>query len=102
MCADFIQLLQQHTWRGNIRELRNLLERACILSEHSVLEVENLPWDFHQNLQQSSNGMLSLRDMEKRHISRMLEHTQGNKTRAAELLGIGLTTLYAKIKEYSL
>ncbi|WP_353483898.1 sigma-54 dependent transcriptional regulator [Haliscomenobacter sp.] len=102
MCADFIQLLQQHTWRGNIRELRNLLERACILSEHSVLEVENLPWDFHQNLQHSSEGLFSLRDMEKRHISRMLEHTQGNKTRSAELLGIGLTTLYAKIKEYSL
>jgi two-component system, NtrC family, response regulator len=102
MCADFIQLLQQHTWRGNIRELRNLLERACILSEQSVLEVENLPWDFHQNLQHSSEGLFSLRDMEKRHISRMLEHTQGNKTRAAELLGIGLTTLYAKIKEYSL
>jgi len=102
MCADFMQLLQQHTWRGNIRELRNLLERACILSEHSVLEVENLPWDFHQNLQHSSEGLFSLRDMEKRHISRMLEHTQGNKTRAAELLGIGLTTLYAKIKEYSL
>jgi DNA-binding NtrC family response regulator len=102
MCAEFIQLLQQHTWRGNIRELRNLLERACILSEHSVLEVENLPWDFHQNLQHSSEGLFSLRDMEKRHISRMLEHTQGNKTRTAELLGIGLTTLYAKIKEYSL
>ncbi|AEE54300.1 sigma-54-dependent transcriptional regulator [Haliscomenobacter hydrossis] len=102
MQAHFSDLLQQHHWRGNIRELRNVLERACILSEKALLEVENLPWDFHQNLNHSSEGLLSLRDMEKRHISRMLEHTHGNKTRAAELLGIGLTTLYAKIKEFNL
>ncbi|MBK9489297.1 MAG: sigma-54-dependent Fis family transcriptional regulator [Haliscomenobacter sp.] len=102
MHAHFSDLLQHHHWRGNIRELRNVLERACILSEQALLEVENLPWDFHHNLNHSSEGLVSLRDMEKRHISRMLEHTQGNKTRAAELLGIGLTTLYAKIKEFNL
>ena len=102
MHAHFSDLLQHHHWRGNIRELRNVLERACILSEQAQLEAENLPWDFHHNLNHSSEGLVSLRDMEKRHISRMLEHTQGNKTRAAELLGIGLTTLYAKIKEFNL
>lgn len=98
---DFLKALQQHQWRGNIRELRNTIERACILSETSQLESDSLPWDF---LHQSNNtsGIMSLKEVEKRHILRMLEHTQGNKTQTAELLGIGLTTLYAKIKEYQL
>jgi two-component system, NtrC family, response regulator len=97
---EFLKALQRHQWRGNIRELRNTIERACILSETSQLESDSLPWDF---LHQPSGGIImSLREVEKRHISRMLEHTQGNKTQTAELLGIGLTTLYAKIKEYQL
>lgn len=98
----FLQALQQHQWRGNIRELRNILERACILSETSQLDVDSLPWDFLQHQNHINENLLSLREVEKRHISRMLEHTQGNKSRSAELLGIGLTTLYAKIKEYQL
>lgn len=98
----FLQALQQNQWRGNIRELRNILERACILSENSQLDVDSLPWDFSQHQNHVSENLLSLREVEKRHISRMLEHTQGNKSRSAELLGIGLTTLYAKIKEYQL
>lgn len=99
---DFLKALQQHQWRGNIRELRNTIERACILSETSQLESDTLPWDFLHQVNSSTTGVLSLREVEKRHISRMLEHTQGNKTQTAELLGIGLTTLYAKIKEYQL
>lgn len=98
----FLQALQQHQWRGNIRELRNILERACILSETSQLDVDSLPWDFSQHQDHVNENLISLREVEKRHISRMLEHTQGNKSRSAELLGIGLTTLYAKIKEYQL
>ena len=99
---DFLKALQQHHWRGNIRELRNTIERACILSETSQLESDNLPWDFLHQANSGITGVMSLREVEKRHISRMLEHTQGNKTQTAELLGIGLTTLYAKIKEYQL
>lgn len=100
---EFTTALQQHHWRGNIRELRNIIERACILSESSQLEKDALPWDFNQTPSDDTHAkLLSLRDLEKRHIARMLEHTQGNKTHAAELLGIGLTTLYAKIKEYQL
>ena len=98
----FLKALQQHQWRGNIRELRNILERACILSETSQLDVDSLPWDFLQHHDHVNENLLSLREVEKRHISRMLKHTQGNKSRSAELLGIGLTTLYAKIKEYQL
>ncbi|MDX2068132.1 MAG: sigma-54 dependent transcriptional regulator [Haliscomenobacter sp.] len=99
---EFLKALHQHQWRGNIRELRNTIERACILSETSQLESDSLPWDFLQPSSNTTSGILSLREVEKRHISRMLEHTHGNKTQTAELLGIGLTTLYAKIKEYQL
>ncbi len=99
---DFLKALQQHQWRGNIRELRNTIERACILSETSQLESDSLPWEFLQQTNDSITGVMSLREVEKRHISRMLEHTHCNKTQTAELLGIGLTTLYAKIKEYQL
>lgn len=100
--SDFLKALQQHQWRGNIRELRNTIERACILSETSQLESDSLPWEFLQQTNDSITGVMSLREVEKRHISRMLEHTHCNKTQTAELLGIGLTTLYAKIKEYQL
>lgn len=99
---DFLKALQEHQWRGNIRELRNTIERACILSETSQLESDSLPWDFSHQPSGDTSGIMSLRELEKRHISRMLEHTRGNKTQTAELLGIGLTTLYAKIKEYQL
>ena len=99
---DFLKALQHHQWRGNIRELRNTIERACILSETSQLESDSLPWEFLQQTNDSIIGVMSLREVEKRHISRMLEHTHCNKTQTAELLGIGLTTLYAKIKEYQL
>ncbi|WP_373550371.1 sigma-54-dependent transcriptional regulator [Haliscomenobacter sp.] len=99
---DFLKALQQHQWRGNIRELRNTIERACILSETSQLESDALPWDFLHQVNSDITRVMSLREGEKRHISRMLEHTHGNKTQTAELLGIGLTTLYAKIKEYQL
>ncbi|MBK7476224.1 MAG: sigma-54-dependent Fis family transcriptional regulator [Haliscomenobacter sp.] len=100
----FLDKLQQHNWRGNVRELRNIIERACILAEGDVLGIEHLPLDI-QNEQWAPRPMpssLSMAEMEKHQISKVLAYTEGNKTKAAELLGIGLTTLYAKIKEYGL
>lgn len=96
---DFIRALQQRQWKGNIRELRNVIERAVILSESPVLDASLLPFEF-PSAQHSPS--FSLADMEKQHIIRVLQHTKGNKTKTAELLQIGLTTLYAKIKEYGI
>jgi two-component system NtrC family response regulator len=104
MSPEFLQHLQQHEWKGNIRELKNIIERAVILTDTPQLTVDNLPAEF-QVTSFSSNGPLSAFDLasvEKLHIQRVLNHTKGNKTEAAHLLNIGLTTLYRKIEEYRL
>ncbi|MBC9933708.1 sigma-54-dependent transcriptional regulator [Chitinophaga qingshengii] len=101
MSPAFLQALQQHSWKGNIRELRNVLERAAILTDTDILDVSSLPFDFQQGTDNASSS-LRLADMERSHIIRVLAHVKGNKTKAAELLDIGLTTLYNKIKEYNI
>jgi two-component system, NtrC family, response regulator len=104
MSAEFTEHLQHHTWKGNIRELKNVIERAVILSNSSELTVDSLPIEL-QTLSHKDHGSLSAFDLtsvEKLHIQRVLIHTKGNKTEASKLLNIGLTTLYRKIEEYGL
>lgn len=103
MNREFLEQLVNHEWKGNIRELKNVIERAVILATETELSLANLPLDFltiHQKGQALSAFELS--SMEKLHIQRVLNHTQGNKMAAARLLNIGLTTLYRKIEEYKL
>jgi two-component system NtrC family response regulator len=95
---DFMKALQNHTWKGNIRELKNVIERSVILS-NGELDTSLLPPDFSAD---DDTSIYSLADIEKRHIKKILDFTEGNKTKAAKLLGIALTTLYQKIKEYNL
>lgn len=101
---DCLQALEAHGWKGNIRELKNVMERAVILCEGDSLSLQDLPHDFqhlsHPNPSQLS--AFSLASAEKLHIQKVLNHTQGNKTKTAELLGIALTTLYRKLEEYKL
>lgn len=97
-------LLQAHEWKGNIRELKNVLERAVILSDNELMP-EHLPLDIQLTSHHSSPHILSAFDLasvEKLHIQRVLNHTKWNKAEAARLLNIGLTTLYRKIEEYKL
>lgn len=101
MTPAFLQALQQHSWKGNIRELRNVIERAAILTDTDILDTPVLPLDFQQGSAEEHSS-LRLADMEKKHIIRVLAHAKGNKTKAAELMEIGLTTLYNKIKEYNI
>lgn len=103
MNKEFITHLTEHEWKGNIRELKNVIERAVILTNDAELTTANLPLDF-QALQQKGRPMsaFELASIEKLHIQRVLNHTKGNKMAAARLLNIGLTTLYRKIEEYQL
>ncbi|HTS45597.1 MAG TPA: sigma-54 dependent transcriptional regulator [Puia sp.] len=104
MSKEFLEHLQHHEWKGNIRELKNIMERAVILATSPRLSVENLPLEL-QVINHKAHGTLSAFDLasvEKLHIQRVLNHTRGNKTEAAKLLNIGLTTLYRKIEEYGL
>lgn len=97
---EAIQLLQQHAWKGNIRELRNVLERATIMTDGDTILPEHLPFEIQK--QSTGSSSLTLTSVEKDHIQKVLRHTGGNKTKTAVLLGIGLTTLYRKMEEYGL
>ena len=101
---EFVEALKQYPWPGNIRELKNVIERACIICNTNELTSEDLPFDFRFNSSSTDSGDLihSLARAEKLHIQKILAYADGNKTKAAKLLGIGLTTLYAKIKEYDI
>jgi two-component system NtrC family response regulator len=98
MNAAFLKALEQHPWKGNIRELKNVIERSVILADDELTE-SVLPSDFAID---ESRNSFELAVADKHHILKVLRHTQGNKTQAAKLLGIALTTLYQKIKEYNL
>ncbi len=95
---SFIKALEQHAWKGNIRELKNIIERSVILSEGELTE-NILPPDFAS---EENSNVFDLSFIEKNHIRKVLAYTNNNKTQTAKLLGIGLTTLYQKIKDYNL
>jgi len=95
MSDDFLQSLTQHQWRGNIRELKNVIERVVILADGQVIETDLLPTEF--NITDVEKDMLDLKIIEQQHIYKVLNHTHGNKAEAARLLNIGLTTLYRKL-----
>ncbi|MGF7037824.1 sigma-54-dependent transcriptional regulator [Mucilaginibacter lappiensis] len=97
----FFKLLNQHKWNGNIRELKNVMERVIILMDEPVLTPKLLPFEFH-NGGSYDLVALDLDSVEKHHIRRILKYARGNKTEAARILGIGLATLYRKIDEYHL
>jgi two-component system, NtrC family, response regulator len=101
MSSGFLEKLKTYSWKGNIRELKNTMERIVILSDNSILTAEELPFEIKSSTFVSSTS-LALADIEKQHIQRVLEHTKGNKTEAARLLNIGLTTLYRKLEDYKL
>jgi two-component system, NtrC family, response regulator len=97
---EFLSALKQHPWKGNIRELKNVIERAVIMAEGEQLSFESLPYDFDVSNIQGS--VFALDEVEKAHIRKVLAYAKGNKTEAARLLNIGLTTLYRKLEEYKL
>lgn len=99
---DFIEKLQTYSWKGNVRELKNVIERAIIMSD-DLLTTDVLL--FGQT--SATNGAIitpltSLAEVEKYHMKRVLAHTENNKSETAKILGIGLTTLYRKMQEYEL
>lgn len=103
MTPEFVQALETNLWRGNIRELKNVIERSVILSEGGILGVEGLPFgerEYREGASVLSN--FSMSNMERQHIQRVLKHTNGNKAEAARLLEIGIATLYRKIEEYKI
>ena len=101
---DYVRILKRYPWKGNVRELRNVVERSLIISDGDTLTADTLPLTI-QNPQDNTDSSYSgfdLDGVEKMHIRKVLKYTNGNKTETSRLLGIGLTTLYRKIEEYGL
>lgn len=101
----YLEALKLHNWKGNIRELKNVIERSVILTEGNELTTDTLPIDFEKLQEGSKGSTLSAFDLasaEKIHIQKVLNYTNGNKTETAKLLNIALTTLYRKLEEYKI
>ncbi len=100
------RLLLEHAWPGNARELRNVMERAVVVCDGDLLTARHLPRELAAHAPVAAAGPvdhpagISLDEAEKRLILRTLETTRGNKTRAAEVLGISVRTLHNKLHRY--
>jgi transcriptional regulator with PAS, ATPase and Fis domain len=98
----FVEALTSYDWPGNIRELRNTLERALILHRGQVIDIEQLPHEIRRPTPKISsppegNAIVLLRDLETEQIERALEAAGHNRTRAAQSLGISLSTLKRRL-----
>lgn len=102
--SQALQLLINYSYPGNVRELENIIERAVALTDSDHIRVPDLPEDLQQlelDIIQGE-GLLSLEEIERRHIARVLEKTGYNKSLTAQILNIPRTTLWRKMKEYKL
>jgi len=101
-----LELLRAHAWVGNVRELRNVIERAVIVTTDDTLRADHLPDELRGEettlADRPQGGLLTLAEAEARHIARVLSHTHGQIGAAAEILGIHRNTLTRKMKEYGL
>ncbi|MFI5212242.1 MAG: sigma-54-dependent transcriptional regulator [Ignavibacteria bacterium] len=96
----FVKELRKYPFRGNIRELKNIIERAVIIASNNELTADLLPVDVINS--QPGASSKSLNEIEKGHILKILAENEGNKTQTAKALGIGTATLYRKLKEYGI
>jgi DNA-binding NtrC family response regulator len=110
--SEVMDAFRKHAWPGNVRELRNVLERAVIMAGEGTIQMAHLPYDFGVSVGSRPPAQIfepesvrlpvgtTVSEAEKALIQLTLQHTKNNKTRAAEILGISLKTLFNKLKEY--
>ncbi len=89
--------LAAHTWPGNVRELENVISAACIMANGPIIDLQDLPEIFRtpdQGIASDDEELMPLEQLQQRHLLRVLSRVQGNKARAAEILGVGRNTIY--------
>ena len=95
--------LRTYAWPGNVRELSNVIERAVLLCDGDWIEPDDLPWDLGSTtVSESMDLKEALAAFERRHVARVLEQCEGDKNRAAALLGVHVATLYRHIERLGL
>ena len=98
-----IQALKAYSWPGNIRELRNVIERAVLLSDQKTITINDLQFDGHTQVGSPFlDSRLTLLELEKQHIERVLQEERGRVEKAAKRLGIPRSSLYQKIKKHQI
>ena len=106
LAVDAQQILLSYSWPGNVRELHNVLERGVALCQGDVIGADDLPNHVREKkpadfLQVALARRMSLAELEREYIERVLDDEGGNKTRAAQRLGLDRKTLYRKLEEYA-
>ena len=99
---DAMRLLESYQWPGNVRELRNAVEKMCVLSSSGEIGVDDVPDEMKRDVTMTLSVSGTLGETEKAKILAVLEEVGGNRTKAAERLGISRRTIYRKLEEYGL
>ncbi|MFA6008701.1 MAG: sigma-54 dependent transcriptional regulator [Desulfobacteraceae bacterium] len=99
---ETLDMLVEYDWPGNVRELRNVIERAMVVAKGNLIELHDLSFFFPSASSDPKENILSLEDVEKNHIQKVLELTHGNIVQAAGILKVSRLTMYNKIKKYQL
>ena len=92
-------VLSHHSWPGNIRELENVLGRACMMTATNTIDVRDLPDSVKTVVTGGDDTLAPLAETQKRHIERVLQSVDGNKARAAEILQISRSSLYRILQD---
>ena len=99
---EALRQLMMYDFPGNVRELENIIERAIVLARGETIEIEHLPEMAVHTFRSNKGSIPSLDDQERSYIEWVLDQTEGNKTKAAEILGIDRVSLWRKLKKYTI
>lgn len=101
---DAMKLLMDYEWPGNVRQLKNVIERAVVLAKKGIITPRDLPEDFpcRRRMQSDTNNIRSLKEIEIQYITDVLKKSKGNKSKTAKVLGISRKALYKRFKEFQI
>jgi DNA-binding NtrC family response regulator len=109
LSREVLELLEHYSFPGNIRELQNIIQSAALFEQSEILRLSSLPSQFLEMVrkpvpssQDDAERLLTLEELERNHIRKVLEASGANNTKAAQILGISRVTLIAKIRKYNL